>query len=378
MGENAMPARDPKKPPVLVTGSSGLIGGRLCEALADDYTVVGLDVKQPENLPPGAEWIKCDLTSDRGAESALEAVAKSVGKQIASVVHLAAYYDFSGEPSPLYEELTVNGTRRLLRGLHAMEVEQFVFSSSLLVMQPADDEGDVIDEKSSTQVEWDYPESKLAAEQVIAEIHGSIPAVILRIAGVYDENCNSIPISQQISRIFEQKFESHFFPGDPDHGQPFIHLDDLIECLHRVIDRRSTFEPLETFLVAEDQLMSYEQLQDRIGELLFGEQWTTIRIPNAMAKAGAWVQDKLSSEGSFIKPWMIDLADDHYPVDIRKLRERLNWEPKHRLHDTLEEMIRRLQEDPQRWYEINKLGDPPPDALGAVVINPVSRHRAPK
>ena len=36
-----------------------------------------------------------------------------------AVVHLAAYYDFSGEPSDLYERVTVQGTLRLLNGLKA-------------------------------------------------------------------------------------------------------------------------------------------------------------------------------------------------------------------------------------------------------------------
>jgi len=41
------------------------------------------------------------------------------GERIASGIHLAAYYDFSGEPSPLYDEITVRGTERLLRALQA-------------------------------------------------------------------------------------------------------------------------------------------------------------------------------------------------------------------------------------------------------------------
>ncbi len=367
-----------QKPVVLVTGSSGLIGTRLVETLAADYTVVCLDVKRPNSSPADSEWIECDLTSDEGAQAALEAVANLVGRRIASVLHLAAYYDFSGEPSPLYKKLTVDGTRRLLGGLQSFDVEQFVFSSTLLVMEPVDDEHEVLDESSATEGEWDYPKSKLAAERVIAKHRGDIRAVVLRIAGVYNEDCNSIPIGQQISRIYEQTMESHFFPGDSDHGQPFIHLDDLAACFQQVVARRGELEPLETFLIAEDELLSYEQLQDRIGLLIHGEEWTTVRIPKAVAKAGAWVKDHLSSEGSFIKPWMVNLADDHYPVDIRRARERLGWEPRHNLGDTLEAMVRRLQENPQRWYKINKLGDPPADALGAVVVNPVSQRRSPK
>jgi hypothetical protein len=55
---------------------------------------------------------------------------------------------------------------------------------------------------------------------------------------------------------------------------------------------------------------------------------------------------------------MISLADRHYPVDIRRARAKLCWEPRHTLRGTLAEMIRRLKTDPVRWYEVNKLAIP--------------------
>jgi nucleoside-diphosphate-sugar epimerase len=110
------------------------------------------------------------------------------------------------------------------------------------------------------------------------------------------------------------------------------------------------------FLIAEPELMSYEELQDRIGDLLHGFEWPTLRIPKSVAKAGSWMLDKIQrGDNGFIKPWMIDLADDHYPVEIRKAREKLGWEPKRSLRYTLEEMIRRLRRDPQQWYANNGL-----------------------
>jgi nucleoside-diphosphate-sugar epimerase len=66
----------------------------------------------------------------------------------------------------------------------------------------------------------------------------------------------------------------------------------------------------------------------------------------------------VTGEEAFIKPWTIDLADAHYPVEIERARERLGWEPTHRLRATLGEMISRLKRDPRRWYETNKLNWP--------------------
>jgi nucleoside-diphosphate-sugar epimerase len=207
-------------------------------------------------------------------------------------VHLAAYYDFSGKPSHLYQDLTVDGTRRLLRGLQAFEVDQFVFSSTMLVMKPSE-EGENITEKSPTEAAWDYPQSKLETEQVIHEERGNIKTAILRISGVYDEDCHSIPLAQQITRIFEKKFESMAFPGDLDHGQPYVHLDDLTECIRLVIEARNELREEEVFLIAEPQLMSYGELQETIGNLLYRHEWPTFSVPKTVAKIGAWIKDKV-------------------------------------------------------------------------------------
>jgi nucleoside-diphosphate-sugar epimerase len=343
---------------VLITGASGLIGQRVAARLKDEYTLVGMDPDSPEDEQAQVDHVDTDLTDDAGTREALEQVRSRHGNRLASVIHLAAYYDFSGEPSPLYDELTVEGTRRLLRELHQQnfEVEQFVFSSSLLVMQPQEEEGPLT-ESSRTEAEWAYPQSKLRAEEVIREQRGEIPAVILRIAGVYDEQCHSLPVSQQIARIYEKQMESFVFPGDTSHGQALVHLDDLADCFAKVVERRKQLDDEEMFLIAEPDVMSYDELQDRIGELVHDREWPTLRIPKAVAKAGAYVQDKLSGEDDqpFIKPWMIDVADDHYPVSIDRARSRLGWDPQHRLRQTLPTMIEFLKNDPEAFYRVNKL-----------------------
>src|SRR5688500_7583856 len=116
---------DVPKPLILMTGSNGLIGTRIQERLSDRYFFVGLDVSEPRKKIPGCEWIQCDLTSDASVREVLEKVRERYGKTIASVIHLAAYYDFSGADSPLYKKLTVDGSRRLIQSLQNFEVEQF-------------------------------------------------------------------------------------------------------------------------------------------------------------------------------------------------------------------------------------------------------------
>lgn len=350
-----------EKPVVIVTGCAGLIGTNLITACAPHYRVVGLDINPPSSEVEGTDWIECNFTEDQSVQRALNAVQEKYGPQLASVIHLAAHCDFSGAPSPLYRDLTVAGTQRLLQGLQQFQVEQFVFSSTLLVMKPAENANEPITERSpveSVAETWDYPRSKLEAEQTIKQEHGTIPVVILRIAGVYDETGHSIPIAQQISRIYEQKLESYFFPGDASHGQAFVHLDDLMDCFLRVIELRGELGPHEMFLIAEPDVMSYAEIQEQIGALLHGSEWPTIRIPKVVAKAGAWAQENLLGQETSIKPAMVDLIDTHYPVESERARRRLGWEPQHQLRDTLSKMTGILKENPAHWYEANGLTKP--------------------
>src|SRR5262249_25219903 len=112
-----------EKDVVIVTGSTGFIGSALINSLADRFALVGFDKVVSRLPPPAAECVCIDLTSEEGVNSAFERIRVAYGGRIASVVHLAAYYDLSGEPTPLYEQITVGGTGRLLQHLKDFSVE---------------------------------------------------------------------------------------------------------------------------------------------------------------------------------------------------------------------------------------------------------------
>lgn len=335
---------------VVVTGVHGLIGTEIQQALKSRYDVIGFDKEMDAEPPPEIECVTVDLTSDASVAHGLDRVFHGYGNRIASVVHLAAYYNFEGEPSPLYDEVTVNGTRRLLHKLQDFEVEQFLFSSTLLIHAPSAP-GTLIDEDSPVDPKWDYPQSKVETERVIHAERGDVPVVIMRIAGVYTDVCDSIPIAQQIRRIFERRLTAYLFPGSTSHGQPFIHIDDLVDAMVRAVDRRRALRPEETLLIGEPETYAYDTLQRVIARQLHDEDWETEEIPKALAKSGAWMQDKIPGmEDPFIKPWMIDMADDHYELNINRARTVLEWEPKHRLTTTVPRMCDALLDDPAAWY----------------------------
>lgn len=353
------------KPIVLITGAAGNIGISLADLLAGDYRVVGLD-------RPGTKadfpLIEADLSGDESVGRRLSELGRRFGQEIASVVHLAAYFDFSGEENPLYQEINVEGTRRLLRALQPFKVGQFVYSGTMLVHAPGRP-GEKIDEDQPIEPKWAYPKSKAAAEEVIRAEHGHIPYVLLHLAGLYDEETAVPTLAHQIARIYEHDLQSHFYSGSTLVGQSMVHRDDMLDAFKRTIDRRADISSGTVILIGEEEAPGYDALQDEIGYLIHGaKDWPTLRVPKPAAAAGAWLMEKAEpvvpdaidqGEKPFVKPFMVRMADDHYELDISRARKLLGWEPKHRIKDTLPRIITALKRDPVRWYEKNGLTAPP-------------------
>ncbi|MGD9511448.1 MAG: NAD-dependent epimerase/dehydratase family protein [Geminicoccaceae bacterium] len=350
-----MPEDQKNRPTVLITGSSGFLGQAIARGLRDRYRVIGLDLQQPRQPVADVDTIAIDLTSQESVAAAVKDAAARAGGRVASVIHLAAYYDTTGERDPRYDRVTVQGTRRLLAAVKAIGAEQFVFSSTLLVHAPSVGKGARIDEDSPLAPAWAYPESKAETEALITRERGRMKTVILRFAGVYDEDCRAAFIAQQITRIFERRPTAYLFTGDLEAGQPYLHKDDLVDAVARTVDRRAELPDETVLLIGEEETPSYREMQQRIGRLLHDEDWRTLALPKGLTKAGAWVQTGILDQDTDIKPWMIEGSDDHYEIDVSRARRLLGWEPRHSLTATLPEMIRRLKRDPTDWYEKNKL-----------------------
>ena len=249
----------------------------------------------------------------------------------------------------------VQGTRRLVEALKDFEVEQFVFASTMLVHKPMPTMEGRINEESPIGPSWPYPESKVRTEWLLREIHGVIPVVFLRIAGVYDDMGHSAFLAEQIAGVYEHRMKAHLYPGMLCTAQSALHLDDLTEAVSRLVERRKQLPKELPLIVGEPDAIGYDEIQDIVHQALHQEDWTTVRIPKPVAKMGAWLQEEVLGDESFVKPWMIEEADAHYIVDITKAQTLLEWTPQHSLRATLPKIVDALERDPVGWYKANKL-----------------------
>jgi nucleoside-diphosphate-sugar epimerase len=353
-----------ERPLVLITGADGNIGHSLARALAADYQIVGLDRSDERDRGPAI--IEIDITSPRSVKSAMDSIGHDHGYTIAAVIHLVAFFDFTGEPNPLYDKVNVDGTRNLLEALEGFKAERFIYASTMLVHAPTDP-GESINENTPFDPQWEYPKSKKKVEDLIRS-EARMPFAILRLAGIYDEESAVPTLSNQITRIYERDFQSHFYAGPLDAGQSMLHRDDMIDAIRRTVERRATLPPDAEILVGEPEALGYAALQNQIGKLIHGaDRWATIRLPAPLAKFGAAAQNAAEplipdaidqGETPFIQPFMIGMADDHYSLDISRAESWLGWQPEHRLESELPAMIKRLKNDPASWYAKNGLKPP--------------------
>ncbi len=96
---------------MVVSGSSGLIGSALIKELAGKYQIIGLDNAGYPYPPPETECVTIDITFDEDVKKVFDDIRAKDGNRIVSFLLLAAYYGFSEKSSPLYDKITIKGTK---------------------------------------------------------------------------------------------------------------------------------------------------------------------------------------------------------------------------------------------------------------------------
>lgn len=141
--------------PILVTGASGYLGGRVAAAI----TARGDRVRTLQRRPSGIDGV----VDVRGALD--DPVARVAALEGASaVVHLAAKVSFAGEPAE-FVRVNVDGTRALLADARAAGVTRFLFVSSPSVAHAGRAiMGDGAEPADPVHARGDYARTKAAAE----------------------------------------------------------------------------------------------------------------------------------------------------------------------------------------------------------------------
>jgi len=325
---------------VLVTGATGFLGGHLVEGLVDSgHEVVGMarqgsDVNLLERLH--VEIRRADLTDVASIQRALNGID--------TVVHLAAYYTFSGKKE-MYEKVNVQGTKNLLQAMGQSGVRRIIYCSTTEVMGPTPN--GIADESSGCRPYYEYGRSKLKAEQIVrdAGLHG-IEYAIMRPSGIYGPR-NLDDVSYWFITTFANSIASKFIIGDGKKVLQFVHVYDVVQAFILALDNFDAAKG-KTFIVTDSRAYSYEEIYGILARI-FGKKPPSLHIPIPLAKAMvAPIQlvNAIRRNPNFI--WRVSTMDT-FKVDrnysIERARKELGYEPKHPLPEGLKETA--------VWYQKN-------------------------
>lgn len=327
---------------VLLTGATGFLGGHMAEALVKEgFRVAAMirkssDTRLLEQL--GVELREGHLDKP---ETLLEAV-----RGVDAVIHLAAYYTFSGRWE-MYRKVNIEGTEALLRASLAEGVSQFIYCSSTEAMGPVD--AIPADEGSPLNPAFDYGRSKMMAEEVVMRYSGNgMSCTIMRPSGIYGPR-NINDVSYWFITSFANSMASKFMIGDGSSHVQFVHVDDVVQA-HILALRKPDVAAGQTYIVSEERSYPYAEVYRMLADIL-GKKMPRIKLPPLLAKvmiAPVQAANALLKRDNFM--WRISTVDavtSDRSYSIEKIKHELGYSPQHRLQDGLRQTV--------DWYRENNL-----------------------
>jgi nucleoside-diphosphate-sugar epimerase len=328
--------------PVLLTGATGFIGGRLAARLTVDGRTVrclvrpGADTSQLVSL--GMELIVGDVTRPDTLGRALAGVSH--------VVHCAAMVSDWATVAEI-EAVNVGGTRNLLAAGAAAGVKRFVHLSTTDVYGHPGGGGAAIDEsyRGKGFSNW-YADTKLRAE---AEVRRSraFETVLLRPATVYGPG--SKEVVGEIARAIKRRQMLLIDRGRPIAGLCFV--ENLIDAVVLALDHEAA--PGETFNVSDGLPVTWRRFTDDLAAGLGcpGPRFSLPYRPALMLGTALEGAYRLARRGTGLAlPALLSRQavqvlgrDQHFSND--RARTALGWAPRVDYSDGMERTLRWLHEE---------------------------------
>jgi nucleoside-diphosphate-sugar epimerase len=319
---------------ILITGANGFIGSYLCASLLEaGYEVVGA-ARKKQGLAAGVKFYKIEqLGSKTDWGNCLDGVDY--------VIHLAALVhqmeNTKGQES-LYQEINIEGTRRLAKIAASKGVRRFIFASSVKAMAGATPVDKPMTERGVFNPDDDYGKSKLESERVLAKICSSTEMewLILRLPLVYGPG-----VKGNMYRLLRLVHDYNILPfGKVNNKRGMIFIGNLVALIMESIGNPNAAN--ETFLVSDNDDLSTSRLIQLIASSMENKSISLIPVPGGVyLLAGGILRafEKITGSTLFISAEALSRLTGSLAIDSSHCQKSLNWSPPYSVEQGIREMV---------------------------------------
>ncbi len=267
--------------PVLVTGATGFLGGRLLPLLLEAEAPVRVLARRPapELEARGVEVALGELESGTGLREALAGVRR--------VFHLAGRVSRDPEAAADLLRVHVQGTRRLAQAARSEGVERILLVSTSGVLAVSREPEPERDETAPVPIElighWPYYRSKWLQERALLAVRDEIEVVIVNPSLLLGPGDDRLSSTGDVLRFLAGQV-SVIPPG----GLNFVDVRDAAASVVRAMEKGRAGEH---YLLGGPN-WSFAEFFRRLGEVS-GVSPPLVKLPPALYAAGGFLSEEI-------------------------------------------------------------------------------------
>lgn len=345
---------------ILITGATGFLGSALCAGLSQSHRIIGLYRRPvPQSLKaaaPSVLWFKGDVSNARDMLDVFKYGHKK-GYSIDYVIHFAAFTGFGKRWKKEYEKTNVTGTKNIIEAASGAGVSRILFAGSIASLEPPGP-GKVLTEKSKPEGKVAYARSKAIGEKLFFKNAHRVPAVTLRLGGVFTDWCELPPLFSVI-KIWHKPFLGRIIPGKGLAGFPYIHRKDVVAQVKQIIKKDDVLDRYEVLLGAPSGAVCQKELFPIIRRACSPNfSISPLYVPSNIARLmlhSKFLANTILRRNTYERAWMLDYADRPLVVNAEYTVQRLGWKPDSGLYilNRLPLLMANFKCDPNFWMVRN-------------------------
>jgi NADP-reducing hydrogenase subunit HndD len=348
-------------PSILITGASGFVGRHFMDFVKDHFIVYAVARRSANeagiHYHPNIHWIQWDIASTAKLPEVLELIQKKGGVDF--VLHLAAFYDFDYTSNTAYQRTNIDGTKNVIELAKQLRVKRFIFASSLAACN-FPKAGEVVNERTPPDADFDYAKTKKAGEIMLKECSKFFPCTIVRFAAVFSDWCEYPPLYKFLSTWLANGYDHRILGGKGESAVSYIHINDLTKLILTIVRQSHRLPSYDIYAASPDGSTSHRELFEIATKDFLGESVKPIYVPKLMAYVGIFLRImmgklKITPE-PFERYWMLKYLDLKLNAETSYTRKILSWVPSPRYHVTrrLLFLLAKMKSNPLEWNAKNE------------------------